>query len=130
MANLEIPTENLLQAVVRMPAKEFESFFEKARRLRQKPANSRWTKQQVEIIKEINESVLSTEKQSRYDELVEKRQNEILTENELEELIALTDETEELNVRRLENLVRLALSSQKSVDEVMEELEIYPPRVK
>lgn len=128
--NLEVTTENLLGIVSQLSEKEFQRFFEEAKKLRKKPATPRWTKQEVEIIKEINECALSTEKQNRYDELVEKRQNEDLTKSELEELIALTDETEELNVKRLENLVRLALSSKKSVDDIMEELEIYPPSIK
>jgi hypothetical protein len=129
MANLEVPTENLLNAVVRLPAKEFECFIEKARKLRQNPTKPRWTKSEIWIIKEVNECVLSPEKQSRYGELVEKRQDEKITAGEMDELIALTDETEELSVRRLENLVRLAISSKKSLDEIMEELEIHSPSV-
>lgn len=128
--NLEITTENLLGIVSQLSEKEFQRFFEEAKKLRKKSPTPRWTTQEVGIIKEINECVLSTEKQNRYDELVQKRQNENLTKSELEELISLTDETEELNVKRLENLVRLALSSKKSVDEIMEELEIYPPPIK
>jgi hypothetical protein len=129
MANLEVPTENLLNAVVRLPAKEFECFIEKARKLRQNLTKPRWTKSEIWIIKEVNECVLSPEKQSRYGELVEKRQDEKITAGEMDELIALTDETEELSVRRLENLVRLAISSKKSLDEIMEELEIHSPSV-
>lgn len=125
--SLEITTENLLGIVSQLSEKEFDRFVEEAKKLRSKSVKSQWAKHEVELIKEINEYVLSTEKQSRYDELVEKRRDEKITESEMEELIALTDETEELNVRRLENLVRLALSSKKSVNEIMEELEIYPP---
>lgn len=129
MANLEVPTENLLNAVVRLPAKEFERFIEKARKLRQSSTKSRWTKSEIGIIKEVNDCVLPPEKQSRYDKLVKKRQEEKITKSEMKELIALTDETEELNVRRLENLVRLAISSKKSLDEIMEELEIHSPSI-
>ena len=128
--NVEISTENLLSIVSQLPEKEFQLFVKKAEKLRNKSVKPRWTKKEVEIIKEINECVLSPEKQKRYDNLVKKRQDEKITKAELEELIALTDETEELNVKRLENLVRLALSSKKSVDEIMEELEIYPPPIK
>lgn len=127
--NLEITTENLLGIVLQFSEKEFDRFIQEAKKLRNKSARPKWSKSEVELIKKINECVLSAEKQSRYDELVEKRRNEEITEKELEELIALTDESEELNVWRLENLVRLAISSKKSVDEIMEELEIYPPPV-
>lgn len=128
--NIEISTENLLNIVSQLPEKEFQLFVKKAEKLRDKSVKPRWTKKEVEIIKEINECVLSPEKQSRYDKLVKKRQDEKISKAELEELITLTDESEELNVRRLENLVRLALSSRKSVDEIMQELEISPPPIK
>lgn len=128
--NIEITTENLLGIVSQLPEKEFQLFVKKAEKLRNTSVKPQWAKHEVEIIKEINECVLSPEKQTRYDKLVKKRQDEKITKAELKELIVLTDETEELNVRRLENLVRLALSSKKSVDEIMEELEIYPPPIK
>lgn len=128
--NIEISTENLLNIVSQLPEKEFQLFVKKAEKLRNISVNPRWTKKEVEIIKEINECVLSPEKQKRYDKLVKKRQDEKISKAELKELITLTDETEELNVKRLENLVRLALSSKRSVDEIIEELEIYPPKVK
>ncbi len=128
--NLEITTENLLGVVSQFSDKEFQRFVEEAKKLRHKSVKTRWSKNEVELIKEINECVLSAEKQSRFDELVEKRQDEIITKSELEELIALTDEAEELTVRRLEHLVRLAISSQKSSDEIIEELEISPPPIR
>ena len=128
--NIEISTENLLNIVSQLPEKEFQLFVKKAEKLRNKSVKPRWTKKEVEIIKEINECVLSPEKQNLYDKLVKKRQDEKISKTELDELIALTDESEELNVKRLENLVRLALTSRKSVDEIMEELEISPPPIK
>jgi hypothetical protein len=128
--NVEISTENLLNIVSQLPEKEFQLFVKKAEKLRNKSVEARWTKREVEIIKEINECILSPEKQNRYDNLVKKRQDEKISQVELEELIALTDETEELNVKRLENLVRLALSSGKSVDEIIDELELRQPTVR
>lgn len=129
MANLEVPTENLLNAVVRMPAKEFERFFEKARELRQPLTKSRWTKHEVELIKKITEFALSPEKQSRFNKLVKKRRNEKITESELEELIVLNDESEALNVERLKIIAKLATAKNKTLSEIMDELEIRPPKV-
>ncbi len=127
--NLEVPTENLLNAVVRMPAKEFEHFFEKAKKLRGQPTKSRWTKREVELIKKINECVLFTEEQNRFDELVERRRDEKITESELEELIALSGKSEALNVERLKIIAKLATSKNKTLSEIMDELEIRPPEV-
>ncbi len=127
---IEITTENLLGIVSELSEKEFRQFVKKAEKLRHKSVKPEWKKHEAEIIAEINKCMLSAEKQCRYDELVEKRQSEKITATELDELIALTEETEELNVRRLENIVRLALSSKKSVDEIMTKLEIFPPPIK
>lgn len=129
MANLEVPTENLLNAVVRLPAKEFERFFEQAKRLRQNPTNSHWTKSEIELIRNLNNCVLSSEKQSRFDKLVKKRRAEKITESELAELIALNNESESLNFKRIEILAKLAAAKNKTLQEIMDELEIRPPQV-
>ncbi|MGI8670910.1 MAG: hypothetical protein ACR2J3_13850 [Aridibacter sp.] len=126
--NLEVTTESILSAFVEMPEKEFEQFIEEVKKLRQKPAKSFWTKGEIEIIQKINECVLSAEKQERYDKLVRKRQNEKITESEMNELIALTDETEENTLKRVELLVKLAKSKGESIDKIMERLEICPPQ--
>ena len=127
--SLEISTENLLGIVLQMPETEFNQFIEKARKLRQKSSKSNWTKHEVELIKKINESVLSAEKQSRFDKLVKKRRDEKITENELLELIGLNEESEKMNVERLTILTQLANAKNKTLPEIMELLEIYPPKV-
>ncbi len=126
--NLEVINENLLNAFVKMPEKEFERFVEEVKRLRQKPTKSFWTKREVEIIQKINEFVLPPEKQARYDKLVRKRQDEKITESEMKELIVLTDETEENTLRGVELLVKLTKSKGESIDKIMERLEIRPPQ--
>jgi hypothetical protein len=127
--NLEISTENLLGIVLQMPETEFNQFVEKARKMRRKSEKSKWTKQEIEMIKQINESVLPSEKQSRFDKLVKKRRAEKISGVELNELIALNEESEKLNVERLKILAKLATSKNKTLSEIMEELEIYPPQI-
>jgi hypothetical protein len=129
MANLEVPTETLLNAVVQLPSKEFERFFEQAKRLRQNSTKSRWTKSEIEMIRNLNHCVLSSEKQERFNKLVKKRRAEKITERELAELIILNDESESLNVKRIEILAKLATAKNKTLPEIMDELEIRPPQV-
>ena len=126
--SIEVSTENLLGIVLQMPETEFNQFVEKAKKLRQKPKKSLWTKREVELIKQINENVLSSEKQNRFDKLVKKRRNEKITKSELEELIALTEESEALNVERLKILAKLATAKNKTLSEIMDALEIRPPK--
>ena len=127
--NLEVSTENLLSAVVRMPDNEFDRFVEKARKLRRSTIESRWTKREVEQIKKLNESVLTPEKQSRFDTLVKKRRIGKINERELEELIELNRESEALNVRRMELAAKLATAKNKPLPEIMNELELPLPKI-
>lgn len=125
--NLEVTTEDLLSVVAQMPEKEFSRFIEDAKKLRLKPKKFRWTKDEIELIKQVYEYTPSAEKQKRFRELVQKRIDEEISEQELEELGILIDEGEELNVKRIEVLVKLAQSKNESLDEIMRRLEIRPP---
>jgi hypothetical protein len=123
----EITTENLLKAVVNLPKNEFERLIANAKKLRRTLPESQANKE-IRLIKKVNESVLSDAERMRFDELVEKRRDEIISKNELVELLALTEKSEELNVRRLKYLVEIANIRNKSLREVMKELEIFPPQ--
>jgi len=126
--NLEVSTENLLGAVLQMSEREFNRFVEEAKELRTKPTKSRWSKSEIGLIRKINGCVLSDEEQERFDELVDRRRDEKISKRELQELIALTDKADALNVKRLKNLVKLASARKMSLDEIMSELGIRPPQ--
>ena len=122
----ENTTENLLQAVVSLPKNEFERLIANAKKLRRTLPENQANKE-IRLIKKVNETVLSDAERRRFDELIGKRQCENISENELIELIALTEKGEELNVKRLKYLVEIAAIRNKSLREVMKELEISPP---
>jgi len=120
----KITSENLLNAVVNLPKNEFERLIANAKKLRRTlPENK-----EIRLIKKVNESVLSDAERVRFSELIEKRQSENISESELDELTALTERGEELNVKRLKYLVEIAAIRNKSLREVMLELEIFPPQ--
>ncbi len=125
--NLEITTEDLLSAVVSLPKNEFERLIANAKKLRRKSPEHQ-ANTEIKLIKKVNESVLSDVERMRFNELIEKRRDENINENELNELIVLTDKSEELNVKRLKYLVEIANIRNKSLREVMKELEIFPPQ--
>ena len=119
----KITNEKLLNAVINLPKNEFERLIANARKLRRTlPENK-----EIRLIKKVNESVLSDAERLRFNELIEKRRNENISENELDELNALTVKGEELNVKRLKYLVEIAAIRNKSLREVMKELEIFAP---
>ncbi len=125
--SVEITTENLLNAVVSLPKNEFEKLIANARKLRQKSSESKANKE-VKLIKKVNEAVLSETERVRFNELIEKRRDELINENELNELLVLTEKGEELNVKRLKYLVEIANIRNQTLREVMKELEIFPPQ--
>ena len=68
-------------------------------------------------------------KWQHYSELVGKRRAETLTESEQQELIALGDDLEAWNVKRLRNLIKLSSLRGISVEALMQELGIKPRNV-
>ena len=125
--SVEISDENLLKAVVNLPEYEFENLFAKAKRMRRDLPEDK-EKLEVELIRKVNETTLSDLEQERFNELVEKRRDEIISDGELDELLALTGKSENLNVKRLEYLTEIADLRNKNIREVMKELEVFPPQ--
>ena len=125
--SVEISAENLLDAVVSLPKNEFEKLIAMAKKLRRTLPENQANKE-VRLIQKVNESMLSDDEQKRFYELIKKRQKENISKVELKELIVLTEKSEELNVKRLKYLVEIADIRNKSLREVMKELEISAPQ--
>lgn len=83
-------------------------------------------KAESDLLQEINQGMPETDWQ-RYNELIAKREAEMLTVDERDELVAITDRREEANARRMANLVALARLRKKPLESVMEELGIQTP---
>ncbi len=79
-----------------------------------------------ELILKINQSIPDS-LQERFNELIAKRYLLTLTDAEQAELIQLTDRIEDLDVKRIEYLAQLAQLRQRSLIEVMQDLNIQPP---
>ena len=127
--NIDVTTESILKAVIRMPDNEFDKFIEEAKKLRNGSRKTKWTKEEVTIIGKLNKLVFPEEKYNRFVGLIKKRQNETISESEFEKLQKLIEEGEELDVKRIELLAKLAKSKNKSLDEIMEMLDIRPPEI-
>ncbi len=92
---------------------------------KQIPASS-LSRRETELLQEINRG-LSQEDWQRYRELVANRRAEALTPAEQTALIALTDQIEEANVRRIEGLAELARLRGTSLEMLMDKLGIKAP---
>lgn len=115
--NLEIPTENLLSAVVRLPAKDFERFFKNAKQLKDREAS---------LITKIGELDLSPEKEKIYRRLLKKFRAERIAPDEHALLTDLSEELEEIGVRRLECAIEIAKIRNLTLEEVYRDLKIKP----
>ncbi len=82
---------------------------------------------EVELIYKINQQSLSTEEWERYQELKQKKIDEVLTENELVEIIRFSEKLEALAVERLGYLKELSELKEMSLDEAMDMLGIQMP---
>lgn len=82
-------------------------------------------RQEAELLQKINRS-LSQIEWERYDQLLAKRRAEMLTPAERDELIALSDQIEAANVRRIKYLAELARLRNTTLSALIAELGIKP----
>lgn len=80
---------------------------------------------EANLLQRINSSLSQIEWQ-QYHALIAKRRAETLTTREQQELIALSDQIEDANVRRIEAVAELARLRQTSVRALMNELGLKP----
>lgn len=120
----ELNMNDLLQVVEQFSSNELEEFIQKIQALKHKKSNKKVSKQE-ELIAIIQRNFTEVE-QKRFDELVQKRQQYTITDEELVELIEMTDYSEQLSVERVKALAKLSQMTNKSVDDLMIELNVKP----
>lgn len=122
----ELPFDALLQAVEQLSLPDLEALMSQVIRLQAKRKAPNLSADETELMFHINQGISHNE-QKRFDTLVAKRQAETLTQEEHQELIALTEEIERKDAERMKSLAELARIRGKSLDAVMEELHIRTP---
>ncbi len=118
---LEITTENLLNAVVQMPESEFDNFVEKAKKLRLK--KHKISPKEADLLHKIN-TIFPSEKRQRYNELYARFKDDDLSKDEYEEVLKLSKEFEILNAKRIGLIGELAKLRGQTLDEVMDFFEL------
>jgi hypothetical protein len=124
---IEISTEQLLQAVERLPADELAAFAARVNLLRARRDAPWLSEDETTLLLKINRAGLEPTHQARFNELVTKRQTETIAATELQELIELTNLSEQRDVERLQALGSLARLRGITVPELMDALGIRPP---
>lgn len=119
------PSE-LLDAVEQLGTSELDRFVSQVLALHARRKAPSVPPDETSLLLEINRG-LPPELRARLEQLGEKRENEALTADEHDELLRLVTQVEELDVRRIENLSRLAQLRGLSLGALMDRLGISPP---
>lgn len=123
---VQLSSEELLKAVEQLSLPDLEQFVSKVLLLqaqRQAPTRSQT---EAELLLKIDRGIPSDVK-AHYEELIAKRQEETLTQEEYSELLLLTEQIEKLQAQRMEYVVELARIRNISLTELMKNLSSYMP---
>lgn len=125
MPTIQIETEQLLNAAMQMPQKELEQFVARLFTLKAKERAPVLSEREAELLDKIYQP-LPSGTQPRLNELIEKRQAYTITEEELQELIGLTNQVELFDADRLEHLIELSHLRQVPLENLIRQLGIKP----
>ena len=116
----------VVNAVKQLSDAEREKLLSQVAAMRPLYENHQLSPAQSELLTKINKGI-PEEIQGRYNELIHKRNEKTLTDEEYEELLRLTDQIELIDAKRLEYLTELATLRNKPLVLLMDELGIKPP---
>jgi hypothetical protein len=121
----QLSKEDLLQAVQQLSLPELEQFVTDLIAVKAKKKAPHLSHNEAELLLKINQGI-SPNLEQDYQNLIDKKNQEVLTDAEYQELIKLTDIVENYQAQRLEYLVKLAQLRQVSLSDLMTQLEIKP----
>ncbi|TYQ28301.1 STAS/SEC14 domain-containing protein [Pseudanabaena sp. UWO311] len=121
----QLPFEQLIQTVEQLDASELEQLIAQAIRVQTKRKTLSLPKDQSLLLQQITQCI-PNQLQERYDLLIGKRQDNALTDEEYQELINLGEHIEAIDVKRLENLTKLAKLRQISLNELIQDFQLQP----
>ena len=119
----EASTDDLLDAVAQLPTEELARFAERVAILRAERVAPHLSRDEAVLLRRIADG-LPEGPRRRYRELIAKRDDERLTDDEHAELLRLTDEVERLDADRAEALLVLARLRGVSLTSLMQSLGI------
>jgi hypothetical protein len=121
---VQLSSEELLKAVEQLNLSELEQFVSQVIVLQAQRKVTGLPQTEAELLLKINQGIPSNI-QRDYKELVAKRDDEILTEDEHQQLLQLTEGIEKIQAQRIENLAELSRLRGISLTALMENLGIH-----
>ena len=118
---------DVMQAAEQLTTYDLVHLIQELLRLRFRRQAPTVSAQETKLLEKINQA-LPVETQVRYEYLIERSLDEMLTTEEHAELISLNQRTEQMSVERLENLIKLSKIRQIAVPKLMEQIGLPKPR--
>ena len=115
--------EQLIPAVEHLSLQELDRFTHLVLQLRARKLAPSLSPREADLLQRINDGQSEAERE-RYDALIQRREDELLTEEEHKELLILTERWENWQVERLDYLIQLAAIRRVGLDELMAQLGI------
>ena len=120
---LETPPEQVMKVVELLPDDELDQFVKKVMVYRAQRKAPHLSARESELLLKINRG-LSDDLLQRWEELIDKRDNDLLTPEEYAELLKLTEQVEWFDSERAECLAELALLRGIPLPDLMQQLGI------
>ena len=121
MPSVNHQTQAMLDTVKQMPNHDLETVLAEVLKVRAERFAPQPEEIQIKLLNQINQTMPPLQR-ARFEMLVEKRDSDIITTLELEELISIIDEIEARDVMRLEALIKLSQIRGVTLDELMQSL--------
>ncbi len=121
----QLPFEQLIQTLEQLDPSELEQLVNQAMRVQTRRKILNLPIDQSLLFQKISQCI-PLQLQERYDFLISKRQDNTLTDEEYHELLGLGDRIEEIEAKRLENLVELAKLRHISLTSLIQEFQLQP----
>ena len=121
----QISISDLLEATKQLSQSELEQFIEQILKLKAQRVAPSLSEKESELLIKINQN-LPQELQLIYQSLIKKRNQELLTESEYQQLLILTEQVEEHQAQRLEYLAKLAKIRQVSLTSLVKKMGLKP----
>jgi hypothetical protein len=116
-------TQTILETVKEMPNDDLELFLAQVLKVRAERFAPQPEALQLQLLNQINQTLPPLQR-AKFEQLVEKRDSNNISELELEELISMIDEIEARDVERLKALIELSQIRGITLDELMQTLGI------
>lgn len=121
--------DELLKAVDNLSEPDLDHLVDRALFVRARRKANVLTTEETVLLSAINQGIPSA-LHDRYEILLEKRDNETLTEAEYAELLDISNQIEAFGVKRIEALAKLATIRQVPLLKLMDDLGIQSPGVR